>query len=132
MEYIFLEYRKFVTHPFYAKATVSEAFRTDSNFKLPQPNMCPRHFSDAKNTIKEFLVPMQTFYVCPRDCVVFRKDYEKLEKCPVCSSDRYKKNGRPGKVLSTFLEVQESPVFIKIKICVSYYALVLQTARQAP
>ena len=91
LEYIFLEYCKFVIHPFYAKSTVSETFRTDSNFKLPKPNLCPQDFSQVKKIIKDFLVPLQTFNVCPKDCIVFRKDYEKLEKCVICNSAGYKK-----------------------------------------
>ena len=44
LDYIFVEFRKFVSHPTYSKRTVTENFRTDSKFKLPQPNNCPKDY----------------------------------------------------------------------------------------
>ena len=46
-EYIFLEFRKFVSHPSFAKKTVSDNFRDDRDFKLPKPNYGPSSFATA-------------------------------------------------------------------------------------
>ena len=79
-EYIFLEFRKFVSHPSFAKRTVSDNFRDDRDFKLPKPNYGPSSFATAKSMIKEFLVPLETYHVCPNDCIIFRGNYKDLEE----------------------------------------------------
>jgi hypothetical protein len=44
--------------------------------------------------------------VCPNNCVLFRNDYAKKDKCPVCGESRCKdgdsKNKSPQKVLQHF------------------------------
>ena len=97
LDYIFVEFRKFVSHPGYAKTTVSETFRTDSLLKLPKPNHCPKDFSSGKHLIKDFLVPIITYHVCSNDCVIFTGEISSCETCPKCGENRYK-NGKPVKV----------------------------------
>ena len=98
LDYIFVEMRKFVSHPSYAKVTVTENFQYDKVFKLPKPNCCPSSFRKAKTTISEFLVPIRTFNVCPNDCVIFRNDLKDATMCPKCSEQCFV-SGRPKKVV---------------------------------
>lgn len=100
LEYIFVEMRKFVSHPHYSKNTVTETFRTDKEFKLPRPNQCPNDFNSAKTVIKEFLIPLKKFDVCPNDCMIYHNDIEKT--CDACGSERYDANGKPKKVFKYF------------------------------
>ena len=90
LDYIFLEFRKFVSHPSYAKTTVSETFRSDGLFKLPKPNACPKDFAAAKHSIKDFLVPLLTYDVCPQDCIIYSGMYSECIICPKCGESRYK------------------------------------------
>ena len=101
LDYIFIEFRKFVSHPSYAKTTVSETFRTDGLFKLPKPNNCPKDFTTAKLAIKDFLVPLITYHVCPKDCVIFTGEYSELEECPKCGEKRFK-NRKAAKTFKYF------------------------------
>ena len=79
LDYIFLEMLKFTSHPSYAKETVTENCRQDKHHKLPLDNKCPLSFTSAKNMIKDFLVPLESYDVCPKDCVIYRKDLEYTE-----------------------------------------------------
>ena len=46
----------------------------------------------------------ERIHACPNDCILYRKDYEGLERCSVYEVDRYKKNKKkiPAKVLWYF------------------------------
>ncbi|XP_066925721.1 uncharacterized protein [Clytia hemisphaerica] len=90
LDHIFLEFRKFVSHPSYAKATVSESFRNDKLFKLPKPNESCSSYEEAKAKIKDFLIPIQTFKACEKDCVVFRNELSSAKTCPKCGSSKTK------------------------------------------
>ena len=70
LDYIFVEFRKCVSHLSYAKITVSETFRTDSVLKLPKPDHCPKDLSSGKHLITDSLV-LIIFHVCSNDCVIF-------------------------------------------------------------
>ena len=98
LDYIFIEFRKFVSHPSYAKRSVTENFRSDKEFKLPKPDLCPSSFDNAKGLVKDFLVPIQTYDVCQNDCVVFRKSLEHSTFCPKCNLSRFKSDGKPRKI----------------------------------
>ena len=102
LDYIFVEFRKFVSHPSYAKATVSEDFRTDSLFKLPKPNNCPRDFDHAKGLIKDFLIPLQTYHVFKNDCMIFKDEYAAAKECPICGSNHHKSNRKSAKIFKYF------------------------------
>lgn len=103
LDYIFLEMRKFVSHPSFSKETVSENLRTDGEFKLPKPNMCPKTFYAARDVIKDFLIPLETYHVCPNDCVVFRGDLKDSNECPKCGAGRWKSGKKiPKKVFKYF------------------------------
>ena len=78
-------------HPSTSKSALSDLLRLKKHL-LPQPNNFPGSHDEAYSFVQPFLLPIET-YVCPNDCIIFRKtsryDYSKLQKCPVCGSNRY-------------------------------------------
>jgi len=34
----------------------------------------------------------ERIHAFPNDCILYKKDYEGLKRCPVCEVDQYKKN----------------------------------------
>jgi len=60
---------------------------------------------DAKKILCSIGINYEMIHACPNDCILYIKDYEDLERCPVCEVDRYKtnKNKIPAKVLWYFL-----------------------------
>ena len=82
----------FTEHPSTSKSALSDLLRLKKRL-LPQPNNLPGSYDAAYNFVKPFLLPTVSYHVCPNDCVIFRKtsryDYSKLQKCPVCGSNRY-------------------------------------------
>ena len=56
LDYVFLEMRKFVSHPCHAKVSVTKYFRCDKLYQLPKPNNACGSYEEAKNIIKEFLI----------------------------------------------------------------------------
>lgn len=85
----------FTEHPSTSKAALSDLLRLKKRI-LPQPNNLPGTYEEACNFVKPFLVPFETYHVCPNDCILFRKtsryDYTKLTSCPVCGTKRYSAN----------------------------------------
>ena len=102
LDYIFLEFRKFVSHPHYAKKSVTENFKSDKDFKLPKPSFGPETFEAAKRMVGDFLVPLETYHVCPKDCMIFRGELANKRSCPTCKSERYNNAGRALKVFKYF------------------------------
>ena len=88
----------FTEHPSISKSALSGMLRLKKRL-LPQPNNLPATYEEACNFVKPFLLPFETYHVCPNDCVLFRKtsryDYSKLEACPVCGTKRYSVNKKP-------------------------------------
>ena len=82
----------FTEHPSTSKTALSDLLRLKKRL-LPQPNNFPGSYDEAYSFVKPFLLPIETYHVCPNDCIIFRKtsryDYSKLQKCPECGSSRY-------------------------------------------
>ena len=85
----------FTEHPSISKAALSDILHLKKRI-LPQPNNLPGTYEEACDFVKPFLLPFETYHVCPNDCVLFRKtsryDYTKLTSCPVCGTKRYSAN----------------------------------------
>ena len=101
LHYVFLEMIKFVSHPCHIKVSVTEDFHCDKLYKLPKPNNACGSYEEAKNIIKEFLIPLQRYDVCPKDCIIFKGELKEDQQCPNCSSFRFT-NGKPKKTLKYF------------------------------
>ena len=66
----------------------------------------PKSYEEALSIIGRLGLGYDTIHVCPNNCVLFRKDHAKANKCPKCNASRWKDaDGRgqiPEKVLRHF------------------------------
>ena len=62
---------------------------------LPSDNLLPSSYAAALQVIEPFLVKPLTFHACPKDCILFHKEYKDNRVCPKCQSDRYTENEQP-------------------------------------
>ena len=67
--------------------------------KLPNGNELPETTYEAKKAICPLGLDVQKIHVCINDCILYREEYENLDKCPVCTALRYKmRQDDPGDV----------------------------------
>jgi len=57
---------------------------------LPENNEMPTSMYEAKKTLGALGLSYQKIDACPNDCCLYRKEYEKLTKCPICNLSRWK------------------------------------------
>jgi len=71
---------------------------------FPEANELSDRTYDAKKILCSLGMNYERIYAFPSDCILYRKDYEGLDRCPVCEVDRYKKSKKkiPAKVLWYF------------------------------
>jgi hypothetical protein len=72
---------------------------------FPDSNSLPKSYEEAKKMLRELGLGYISIHVCPNNCVLFRKRYEKYDTCPVCKASRWKDPERkkvPCKVLRHF------------------------------
>ena len=72
----------------------------------PQSDL-PKSYDESKKYLRELGLAYENIHVCKNNCVLFRKDKEKLNVCPVCKESRWQdETGTkrvPHKVLRHFL-----------------------------
>ena len=56
---------------------------------LPLGNDMPTKTYDAKQVLRTTGLSYEKIDACPNDCILFRKEYELLTECPLCSGSRY-------------------------------------------
>ena len=60
---------------------------------LPKPNKVPANTYRAKKLVSPFIMGVERIHACPNHCILYRGDaFKDLDKCPVCSANRYKNN----------------------------------------
>jgi len=66
-----------------------------------EANELPDRTYGAKKILCFMRMIYERIYACPKDCILYRKDYEGLKRCLICEVDWYKKNKNkiPAKVL---------------------------------
>jgi hypothetical protein len=47
-------------------------------------NTLPKSYNEAKNLLKELVLGYDLIHMCFNSCVLFRKQYAKLDDCPIC------------------------------------------------
>ncbi|WVZ49373.1 hypothetical protein U9M48_000740, partial [Paspalum notatum var. saurae] len=66
----------------------------------------PASYYEAKKLIRALGLGYESIHVCPNNCILFRKNFAKLDECPICKASRWKDtNGEkrvPHKVLRHF------------------------------
>jgi len=57
---------------------------------LPEINELPDHTYDAKKIMFFMSMDYERIHAYSNDCILYQKDYEGLESCPICDAERYK------------------------------------------
>jgi len=57
---------------------------------LPYGNTLPTRNYDAKKILCLMGMEYKRIHACPNDCILYRKQFEDLKKCPKCDLSRYK------------------------------------------
>ena len=69
---------------------------------LPKVNTLPNSYPVMKNSLKGLGMKYKSIHACVYDCILYRKEYENLDRCPVCDEPRYvqstSKEGTSSKV----------------------------------
>ena len=55
---------------------------------LLKPNSLPTITYQAKKLICPLSLDVQKIYACPNHCILYRKEYEALDRCLVCNASR--------------------------------------------
>jgi hypothetical protein len=64
---------------------------------LPQGNSVPETVYEAKQIICLLSLKMEKINACKNDCILYHgKEYEDLEKCPICGLDRFNRRKDGG------------------------------------
>jgi len=58
---------------------------------LLEGNPLPTRNYDAKNILCPMGMKYKKIHVCPNDCMLYKKEFDKLHQCPQCGISRYKK-----------------------------------------
>jgi hypothetical protein len=58
---------------------------------LPKGNVLPRSCDEAKKIVCPLGLEVIRYHACPNDCIIYRGDYEKLNKCPECNASRFQR-----------------------------------------
>jgi len=56
---------------------------------LPQGNTLSTSHYEAKKILCPMGMDYQNIHACPNDCILYRKEFEGLHKCPRCGLSRY-------------------------------------------
>ncbi|CAH9081963.1 unnamed protein product, partial [Cuscuta epithymum] len=57
---------------------------------LPEGNTLPNRNYEAKKILCPLGMEYKRIHACPNDCILYRKEFEDLHKCPRCGLSRYK------------------------------------------
>ncbi|KAI9078212.1 hypothetical protein K1719_039826 [Acacia pycnantha] len=65
---------------------------------LPDDNVLPHRYYDAKKILCPLGMEYKKIHACPNDCVLYRKEFEEKQSCPICETPLQVDKG-PAKVL---------------------------------
>jgi len=63
---------------------------------LPEGNTLPSSHYEAKKILCPIGMEYRKIHVCPNDCILYRKEFEGLHKCPRYGVSRYKVKDNDG------------------------------------
>ncbi|XP_074267043.1 uncharacterized protein LOC141590345 [Silene latifolia] len=76
---------------------------------LPEDHVLPRSTYEAKKIMCPIGCDYEKIHACPKDCILYRKEYKNLHECPKCGTSGYRlkdkdvdcaqKKGSPAKVV---------------------------------
>lgn len=79
---------------------------------LPEGNVLPRRTYEAKQMLKSIGLVHNKIHACPNDCILYRKEYAELDKCPKCDLERYKNGNSPAKVHYTINKLLQLKIYV--------------------
>lgn len=88
----------FSTNHGMSKSALNDSLQCEKT-SLPQPNLLPGSYQEAKAYIAPFLMPLEKYEACVNDCLLYRDQHSNLSECPVCKEPR-KENGRSRKIFT--------------------------------
>ena len=56
---------------------------------LPEKHTLPMNLYEAEKLLRMLKMPYDKIHVCPKGCVLFRKEHKDANYCPKCKSSRY-------------------------------------------
>jgi Zn finger protein HypA/HybF involved in hydrogenase expression len=56
---------------------------------LPEAHILPKSMYESQKLLRALKMPYEQIHVCPKGCILFRKEHEKAKYCPKCQSSRY-------------------------------------------
>ncbi|XP_024028761.1 uncharacterized protein LOC112093797 [Morus notabilis] len=66
---------------------------------FPEGSRIPKSYYEAKRMMQKLGLGYKTIHVCPKECVLYYKEYKDLKEYPVCGHKRYKNcNAKEKKV----------------------------------
>ncbi|CAA7042281.1 unnamed protein product [Microthlaspi erraticum] len=63
---------------------------------LPEDNLLPKPTDEMKKFLKIFGFGYDVIHACKNDCILYRKQYQKMESCPRCSTSRWEVDKHSG------------------------------------
>lgn len=86
---------------------------------LPKDNEMPSDRARAKSILQSIGLDYISYHACPKDCILFRQEYEGLDTCPHCLSSRFRSDVQgtrvPAKVLRHFPIIPRIQMMFKCK-----------------
>jgi len=49
----------------------------------------PKTMYEAKTVVRDLGLRYDKIHACPNDCILYRKEYEKMDSCPICGTSRW-------------------------------------------
>ncbi|XP_071676619.1 uncharacterized protein [Lolium perenne] len=87
--------------------------------RFPKNNELPDSTYEAKKVLCPLGLEVLKIHACINDCILYRAEYENLEKCPVCTALRYKiRRDDPG-------DVEGEPPRKRVPAKVMWYAPII-------
>ncbi|KAK1649464.1 hypothetical protein QYE76_067269 [Lolium multiflorum] len=87
--------------------------------RFPKDNELPDSTYEAKKVLCPLGLEVLKIHACINDCILYRAEYENLEKCPVCTALRYKiRRDDPG-------DVEGEPPRKRVPAKVMWYAPII-------
>ncbi|PKA49514.1 hypothetical protein AXF42_Ash004054 [Apostasia shenzhenica] len=77
---------------------------------MPEGANIPKNFYDTKKMIKQMGLPYVKIHACINDCIIYYKEYNDLNSCPLCKHPRYKNCSERRSTMEPFKVLRYLPI----------------------
>ena len=56
---------------------------------LPEGHLLPKSMHESQKLLRALKMPYEQIHACPKECVLFRKEYMEAKYCLKCKSSRF-------------------------------------------